>query len=195
MAAKPARPSPCPARPALVAWSLLVAAALAVVGCRPSAPPQAENTAPPPVAPAPETTTPEPPAPESPTPEPTAAPTPAVTAAPTTTAAATLPDTFIREWQPLSNVLLAFGPMTVTPDQVQWGSGQSSPYTLISTDGGYLLQLEANPTFYDNPNRYIKLIPKAEANGASTSIEVAFYTDAAQIQSDEYVMYGSYFTE
>jgi hypothetical protein len=85
--------------------------------------------------------------------------------------------------------------MTLTPDQVQWGSGQTSPYTLVSTEGGYLLRLTANPGFYDAPTAYIKIIPKADANGAATSMDVAFYTDEAKLQIDEYVMYGSYFDE
>jgi hypothetical protein len=78
-------------------------------------------------------------------------------------------------------VLLAFGSMTLTPNQVRWGSGQASPYTLVSTEGGYLLRLEANPSFYDNQNQYIKLIPKAAANGIPESLDVAFYTDASQL--------------
>ncbi|PSN79091.1 hypothetical protein C8B47_13480, partial [filamentous cyanobacterium CCP4] len=109
--------------------------------------------------------------------------------------AAALPDTLIHEWQPLSNVLLAFGTMTVTPDQVQWSSGQSSPYTLVGTEGGYLLRLESSPSFYDTQNEYIKLIPKADTSGAATSIEIAFYPSETQLQSDEYIMYGSYVAE
>jgi hypothetical protein len=85
--------------------------------------------------------------------------------------------------------------MTLTPDQVQWGSGQASPYTLVSTEGGYLLKLTANPGFYDAPTAYIKLMPKADANGAATSMDVAFYADEAKLQIDEYVMYGGYFVE
>ncbi len=85
--------------------------------------------------------------------------------------------------------------MTLTPDQVQWGSGQTSPYTLVSTEGGYLLRLTANPGFYDAPTAYIKLMPKADANGAATSMDVAFYADETKLQIDEYVMYGGYFVE
>lgn len=85
--------------------------------------------------------------------------------------------------------------MTVTPDQVQWNSGQASPYTLVSTEGGYLLRLESSPSFYDTQNQYIKLIPKADTSGAATSIEIAFYPGETQLQSDEYVMYGSYVAE
>lgn len=170
-------------RPTLV-LAVAIAAGVAIAGCRPSPPPQSETLNPPPptpAAPAPETTA--PPA-ESPTPTP---------AAPANTPTATLPNALIREWQPLSNVLLAFGPMTLTPDQVQWSSGQVSPYRLIGTEGGYLLELEASPSFYDTQNRYIKLIPKADA--AAESIEVAFYTDDTQLQNDEYIMYGGYFAE
>lgn len=85
--------------------------------------------------------------------------------------------------------------MTVTPDQVRWSSGQASPYTLVSTEGGYLLRLESSPSFYDTQNQYIKLIPKADTSGTATSIEIAFYPSEAQLQSDEYVMYGSYVAE
>ncbi|MBW4460166.1 MAG: hypothetical protein KME47_08005 [Nodosilinea sp. WJT8-NPBG4] len=172
-------------RPTLARWAMAIAAGVAIVGCRPSTPPQTEAINPAPAAPT--ASAPEPVA--RPTETPTATP-----AAPATTPTATLPNALVKEWQPLSDVLLAFGPMTLTPDQVQWGSGQTSPYTLVSTEGGYLLELEANPSFYDTQNRYIKLIPKSDAN-ASDSIEVAFYTNADQLQSDEYVMYGGYFAE
>lgn len=174
LAHPPQRPS------ALLGWGLAAVAGVAIAGCRPSPPPTA-------VAPTPPPTVPPGSAPEPPTP-----------VAPDTTPAAraaTLPDTLIHEWQPLSNVLLTFGTMTVTPDQVQWSSGQASPYTLLSREDGYLLRLESSPSFYDTQNQYIKLIPETDASGATTSIEVAFYTGEAQLQSDEYIMYGSYFAE
>jgi hypothetical protein len=101
----------------------------------------------------------------------------------------------MKEWQPMSKVLVAFGPMTISAGQVRWGSGQTSAYSLVSLEGGYLLKLEASPTFYDGPSPYIKLIPKSDSPGASTSVEVAFYTDETQLKDDEYVMYGSYFAE
>lgn len=197
MAAKSAHPSPHPARPALVAWGLLAIACLVLTSCRPSPPPQAETTPAPPETSTPETLAPEASTPASPGAEPTVAPAPVATSAPTTTAATTasLPDTLTREWQPLSNVLLAFGPMTLTANQVQWGSGQASAYSLVSTEGGYLLKLEAPPSFYDTPSTYIKLIPKADASGTPTSIDVAFYTDEGKLQSDDYVMFGGYFAE
>ncbi|WOD38285.1 hypothetical protein [Nodosilinea sp. E11] len=161
---------------------LLGVAVGAIAACRPT--PPANDLAPPPTAPT------------APAPAPTSQPSaPAPTTPAPGQAGATLPDALVQAWQPLSNVLLAFGPMTIGPEQVQWGSGQTSPYTLISTEGGYLLQLEANPSFYDTQNRYIKLIPKADTNGASNSIEVAFYSDASQLQNDEYIMYGTYFAE
>lgn len=172
----PARMSPWRSTP--TRWVWLVVGAIAIVSCRPRPTSQAP---PPDPAPAPSTSQPAPAAtPSSPAP---------------TAPAATLPNSLISQWQPLSNVLVAFGSMTITPDQVQWGSGQTSPYNLVSTEGGYLLELEASPAFYETQNQYIKLIPKADTNGAADSIEVAFYTDASQIQSDEYIMYGSYFRE
>ena len=122
-----------------------------------------------------------------------------VTEAPDNTASvqssATLPDTLTRQWEPASNVLFTFGAMTITPDQVQWSSGQSSPYTVVSTDGGYLLQLESNPTFYETQNPYIKIIPKTDETGGTTSVDVAFYESTAKAESDDYIMYGSYFVE
>ncbi|MBD2111564.1 MULTISPECIES: hypothetical protein [Cyanophyceae] len=184
----PAKPDQSPLqrrRPTLARWAVAIAAGVAIVGCRPNSPPQTEAINPAPAAPT--DSAPEPAA------QSTEPPT-ATTAAPATTPTATLPISLIKEWQPLSDVLLAFGPMTLTPDQVQWGSGQTSPYTLVSTEGGYLLELGANPSFYDTQNRYIKLIPKADTNTAN-SIEVAFYTNSDQLQSDEYVMYGGYFAE
>ncbi len=177
-------------RPTLARWVLAVMAGAAIAGCRP-------NTAPPPAAVAPTPAAPTAPAESPPAPTPTQSPA-ATSAAPDTTplsSAAALPDTLIHEWQPLSNVLLAFGTMTVTPDRVQWSSGQASPYTLVSTEGGYLLRLESSPSFYDTQNQYIKLIPKADTSGAATSIEIAFYPGDTQLQSDEYVMYGSYVAE
>lgn len=205
MAAKRTHPSLPSAHPALAGGLLLLTVALVLGGCRSSAPPTAESPAPTATAPvtAPAAA---PTAAPAAQPTPTTAPEPLAaqsnsTGAPTAPATApaisigTLPDTFIKEWQPLSNVLVAFGPMTLTPDQVQWGSGQTSPYTLVSTEGGYLLRLTANPGFYDAPTAYIKIIPKADANGAATSMDVAFYADEAKLQIDEYVMYGSYFDE
>ncbi len=163
----------------------MVVMVMAIAACRPSPTPQAESPAPA------ETMQPGTPQSESAPPTPSTEPVP-----PTNTpTAATLPNTLINDWQPLSNVLLAFGSMTVTPDQVQWGSGQISSYRLVSTEGGYLLELEARPSFYETQNQYIKLIPKTDTSGAADSIEVAFYTDASQLENDEYIMYGSYFEE
>lgn len=178
--------APAKRRLALARWvfrgALLMAVGGAIAACRPSPPPQMESPAPA------ETTRPEPP--QS---NPSTEPTPAASA--DTLAAATLPSALVNDWQPLSNVLLAFGTMTITPDQVQWGSGQISSYQLVSTEGGYLLELETNPSFYDTQNQYIKLIPQADASGVANSIEVAFYTNASQLQGDDYIMYGSYFAD
>ncbi len=185
MATKLAPPLVQRPRPLLAGWALAIAAGFAIAGCRPSPPPQTDNIPPEPAAPA------DPAAEPQPTQSPTS---PAVTPTAPANTSAPLPNTLIKEWQPLSNVLLAFGPMTLTPEQVQWGSGQSSPYTLINTEGGYLLELAANPSFYDTQNRYIKLIPKTDNNTAD-SIDVAFYPDVTQLQNDEYIMYGGYFAE
>jgi hypothetical protein len=107
---------------------------------------------------------------------------------------ATLPDALVQEWEPLSNVLLTFGPMTVTANQVEWGSGQVSDYTVISTtEEGFLLALHDNPSFYDTPNPYIRLMPNHGETGEITSLEVAFFDTEANLQADEYIMYGSYF--
>lgn len=135
------------------------------------------------------------PSPEAPTaPDPSPDP-PAVEAprpAPTEPEAP-LPDNLVQQWEPLSNVLLTFGPMTVTPDQVQWGSGQTSDYTVISADDGYVLALTDIPNFYDTPNPYIRLIPKTSEMGETTAVEVAFYESEASLKAGEYIMYGSYF--
>ncbi|MEB3291265.1 MAG: hypothetical protein VKI82_15210 [Leptolyngbya sp.] len=148
----------------------------------PPAPPTAEPA--PPTAPAPAPTG-EPPAPQAP-----------VSQAPTTTPPVQsdpLPDALVNQWEPMSNVLLAFGPMTITSGDITWGSGQASPYTLISTEDGFLLKLEANPQFYDTHHPYVKLIPKTDESGAITTVEVAFYEGEPQAQRDEYMMYGTYF--
>ena len=99
----------------------------------------------------------------------------------------------MQQWEPLSNVLLTFGPMTVTPNQVQWGSGQTSDYTVISADDGYVLALTDTPNLYDTPTPYIRLIPKTSEMGETTAVEVAFYESEASLQAGEYIMYGSYF--
>ena len=98
----------------------------------------------------------------------------------------------MTDWQSLSKVLLSFGAMTLTPTEVKWGSGQTSPYTVLNQEGGFLLQLAANPKFYDTPSAYLKLIPKTNEAGAITGVDVAFYETEAQVQTDEYAMYGSY---
>jgi hypothetical protein len=103
-----------------------------------------------------------------------------------------LPAALITDWQPISKVLFSFGAMTVTPTEITWDSGQTSPYRVLNQEGGFLLQLEANPKFYDTPNAYLKLIPKTNEAGATTGVDVAFYESEAQVQTDEYVMYGSY---
>ncbi|MGF1519294.1 MAG: hypothetical protein ACFCVB_16055 [Nodosilinea sp.] len=160
--------------------ALLMILVGAIAACRPSPLPQTESPALPPAS-----------QPEPEQPAASAEPTPA---APSDTSA-TLPDALIGVWQPLSNVLVAFGTMTVTPDRVQWSSGQSSSYRLINTEGGYLLELEPSLNFYDTENQFIKLIPNADTSGTDGSLEVAFYNNASQLKGDEYVMYGSYFAE
>lgn len=125
-------------------------------------------------------------------------PSSATTATPQTAdqaATVQLPNTLIADWQPMSKVLLAFGVMTLTPTQIQWGSGQTSPYAIVNQEGGFLLKLETNPQFYDSPHPYLKLIPKVDENGTVTGVDVAFYESETQVQSDDYVMYGSYFLE
>jgi hypothetical protein len=109
--------------------------------------------------------------------------------------AAALPETLLRQWEPASSVLFTFGPMTITPSEVQWESGQSSPYTIVSMNGGYLLELESSPSFYDTPNPLIKLIPKTDEAGNTTSLDIAFYESQGKADSEEYIMYGSYFVE
>lgn len=186
-------------RPRLTSW--LVVGSLVLVGCgrapttsappAPSPPTPAAPTATPPVA-APVTpsppTAPAAPAPTEPQAAPQVAPPPSAPAAPR----ARLPEALIKQWEPMSNVLLAFGPLTLTPEAIQWGEGQRSPYTLISQEGGFVLQLETSPKFYDTPYPYIKLIPKSES-GTMTGVDVAFYENAAQLQGNQYTMYGSYF--
>jgi len=108
---------------------------------------------------------------------------------------AALPDTLIRQWEPASNVLFTFGPMTITPNEVQWESGQSSAYTVVSIDGGYLLELESSPSFYDTSNPFIKLIPRTDEAGNTTSLDIAFYESLDKASREEYIMYGSYFVE
>ncbi|QQE66992.1 hypothetical protein GFS31_36970 [Leptolyngbya sp. BL0902] len=172
-----------------VGLSLLLG--LMVASCR-TAPLPEQATSPPPTSPPP--TEPAPPVEPPPTPAPS--PDNPVPQAPSTTSPVQrdpLPDALVKQWEPMSNVLLAFGPMTITSGDITWGSGQTSPYTLISTEGGFLLKLEANPQFYDTNHPFVKLIPNTDASGTVTTVEVAFYEDEAQAQRDEYMMYGTYF--
>lgn len=176
--------------PAARRWLLAGVAPLALVGlgltgCQGQSTPEApeENaalTSPSPTAEAPKAVT-----------EPSStAPT---EAAPATVAEAQLPDTLLKAWEPSSEVLYEFGPMTINPTQIQWAKGQSSDYTVVSSDDGYLLKLESAPSFYDTPHPYIKLIPATDASGAITDVEVAFYETEAAAKADEYIMFGSYF--
>lgn len=165
---------------------LLIAILLLLAGCDWRTP-----SPEPPVVETPASPTPPPPAEPSPTsPDPTSPdPTPQVPTSP----APALPDALVQQWEPLSNVLLIFGPMTITSQDITWGSGQGSPYTLVSAEDGFLLRLEANPSFYDTLNPYLKLIPKADPSGTISTVEVAFFESEAHAQRNEYIMYGSYF--
>ena len=164
---------------------LLIASCRTVTVTDQATPPSPEAT--PPTEPAPTVDPPPTPAlpPDHPVPQ-TPNTTPPVQSAP-------LPDILVKQWEPMSNVLLAFGPMTITSGDITWESGQTTPYTLISTEGGFLLRLAANPSFYDINHPYVKLIPNTDESGAITTVEVAFYEGEAQAQRDEYMMYGTYF--
>ncbi|NJL45082.1 MAG: hypothetical protein HC922_03665 [Leptolyngbyaceae cyanobacterium SM2_3_12] len=183
--------------------TLLALGSLALGGCRNDTATAPEALAPgnsPDVPPMEEASPASPTPAETPTAAPLTAPTAPVSQAPAPATGppsqgTALPDALLKEWQPLSDVLAAFGPMTLTSTEVTWGSGQSSPYTVISSEGGYLLQLSAAPSFYDIPNPYIKLMPKTNASGVATSMELAFYESDAKLKGDEYIMYGSYFVE
>lgn len=163
---------------------LLVASAIALASCQG----QQSETDPleePGLTPTPAITT-------APTPTPTPTPiSPAPQAAPNA-ASSPLPNTLVKTWEPVSNVLYEFGPMTLTANQITWSSGQSSQYTLISSDTGYLLKLEPVPSFFDTPHPFVKLIPKAGAAGAVDQVEVAFYENEQKAKSDEYIMFGTY---
>ncbi|PSN11472.1 hypothetical protein C7271_24585 [filamentous cyanobacterium CCP5] len=108
-------------------------------------------------------------------------------------AAAALPDTLLKSWEPASQVLYEFGAMTIAADQIRWAKGQSSAYSVISTDGGYLLHLTSAPKFFDTAHPYIKLLPQTDAEGTINEVEVAFYEDEAAAKQDQYIMFGSYF--
>lgn len=180
----------------------LILGAIAATGCQgrsdvaPSAPgptPTAQSTP----QPTPTQAEAEPTPPQStpdPAPEPTQ-PTSDTAAAPNTvgTNTAPLPDTLVQKWEPLSNVLYEFGAMTVTRGEISWASGQTSAYSVVSTEGGYLLKLDAAPNFYDTPHPYIKFIPQTDASGTVTEVEVAFYENEETVASNEYVMFGTYF--
>ncbi|MBD2259126.1 hypothetical protein [Pseudanabaena sp. FACHB-2040] len=170
-----------------LALGLMVATLFLVSGCRG----QQTSSPEPSLAAAPESAV-------SPVPDPvveTAPPQPEVpVAAPDTVATNTsqLPVTLVQQWDPLSNVLFEFGPMTVGPDQITWSSGQTSDYSVVGTDNGYLLRLDPVPVFFDTANPYIKLIPQTNPAGAVTEVEVAFYENEQKAQSDEYIMFGTY---
>lgn len=167
-------------------WLMLIS--LGLLSCRAGQPPDQITVATTP-APAPEVVSQNPTV--SPSPDPHSQPASAPKSA-DQRATLKLPDALITNWQPISKVLFSFGAMTLTPTEIKWDSGQTSPYRVLNQEGGFLLQLQANPKFYDTPNAYLKLIPKTNEAGAITGVDVAFYESEAQIQTDEYVMYGSY---
>lgn len=172
-------------------WLVLIS--LGLLGCRAGQPPDQITVTTTP-APSPEAVNQNPAVLPSPPPGPQAA-APQTTPVPKLadqSATLRLPAALITNWQPLSKVLFSFGAMTLTPTEVKWDSGQTSPYTVLNQEGGFLLQLEANPKFYDSPNAYLKLIPKTNEAGAITGVDVAFYETEAQVQTDEYAIYGSY---
>ena len=121
------------------------------------------------------------------------APEPSVQASqPTSTADASLPETLVKTWEPLSEVLYSFGPMTITPTEIRWDEGQTSSYEVVSVaEGSYLLKLSAVPSFYDTPNPYLKLTPEA----GSQEVEVYFYETETDANQDAYIMLGTYFAE
>jgi len=173
-------------------WPVLLS--LGLLGCRAGQPPDQSTVTTTP-APSPQAVRQNPTALPSPAPVPQSSAVPQTTPAPKSVnqgATPQLPAALITDWQPISKVLFSFGAMTVTPTEITWDSGQTSPYRVLNQEGGFLLQLEANPKFYDAPNAYLKLIPKTNEAGAITGVDVAFYESEAQVQTDEYVMYGSY---
>lgn len=107
--------------------------------------------------------------------------------------AAALPETLVKTWEPFSEVLYTFGTMRITPNAVEWSSGQSSPYTVVSTDNGYLLKLESAPSFYDMAHPYLRLLPETNESGNVTDVEARFYENEAKATSGEAVMVGGYF--
>ncbi|MBU6230227.1 MAG: hypothetical protein KGQ93_11085 [Cyanobacteria bacterium REEB459] len=183
-------------QPSITGW--LVVGCVVLVGCGRSpspSPPTAPTTSPaatppPAVAPAP---TPTPPL-SAPVTPPTPAAPQSVTppSRPAAPAGARLPEALIKQWEPMSNVLVAFGPLTLKAEAIEWGGGQSTPYSLISQEDGWVLKLETAPKFYDTAYSYIKLIPKP-GGGTPTGVDVAFYENTAQLKSNQYTMYGSYF--
>ncbi|ASC70938.1 hypothetical protein XM38_018860 [Halomicronema hongdechloris C2206] len=133
----------------------------------------------------------------SPSPTPTTAARPTSPATPpgsaaTTTQAAQLPQALTKTWQPQSNVLLTFGALTITANEVRWDSGQASPYEVVASDGnGYLLKLTQAPSFYDTPHPYIRL--RLQPDDGASEMEVVFYESEQDARQDAMLMLGSYF--
>lgn len=191
--------SPVRMAKSLAAWLLLPLMLTAIASCRggPTAEPDIEPDLAPEASVEPAETGSEEPATRE-APVNSAEPTPAAVATPKTSepaavvAESPLPNSLLKAWEPASQVLYEFGEMTITADQVRWAKGQSSAYTVVSTDDGYLLNLTSAPSFFDTAHPYIRLEPQADG-GTISEVEVAFYENEAAAKQDQYIMYGSYF--
>lgn len=119
--------------------------------------------------------------------------------------ASPLPDAFLRQWEPLSEVLFPFGAMTLAADEVQWASGQRSPYQVVGAGETVLLQLTEPPRFYDTTYGYIRFTPRVDEGDVADvsalpadsfdSLEAAFYSEQPQSQGADAGMVGGYFEE
>lgn len=140
----------------------------------------------------PSNSSPEPPPNPPPQNSPADSPEPAESAAPPSASQSALPQSLIQTWEPLSSVLFTFGPMIITPTEVRWQSGQITPYTVVEISGdSYALKLESAPSFYDVPHPYLRLVSQTDTQ----EVEAYFYETLAQLEQDNYVMFGVYFVE
>ncbi|HHP7244292.1 MAG TPA: hypothetical protein ACFE0H_06365 [Elainellaceae cyanobacterium] len=148
--------------------------------------PSSESTPSPQSTPSPESTVPQ--VAQSPSPPPIEPP---------TSSGQLLPDPMLRQWQPLSESLFAFGEMTVTPNEIRWSEVGATNYTVVSqTDQEYLLSLNQPLVLGGTAYSIVGLMLDSLEQGEGTpDVEVAFYKDENAMQQGSYSIWGVYFAD
>lgn len=103
----------------------------------------------------------------------------------------------LRQWQPLSESLFAFGEMTVTPNEIRWSDIGSTNYTVISqTNSEYRLSLNQPLVLGGTSYSIVGIMLDSIEQGEGTpDVEVAFYEDENAMQQGNYSIWGVYFAD